>query len=64
MGAKKRQKSNKKLQISFMSNDSQSSFFNERLYTPNDGLGIKVAAEPFVETSLEVEEEQHQFTSL
>ena len=54
----------KKLCISFVSSDSQSSFFNEGLDAPNDGLGIEVAVEPFVETSLEVEEEQHQFTSL
>ena len=64
MGAKKRQKSNKKLQISFMSNDSQSSFFNERLYASNDSLSIEVAIEPFIETCLEIEEEQHHFTGL
>ena len=55
---KKRQKSNKKLQISFMSNDSQSSFFNERLYASNDSLSIKVTIKPLVETSIKVEEEQ------
>jgi len=60
--AQKRQKSNKRLQISLI--DNQRSFFNEGLDAPNDGLGIEVAVEPFVETSLEVEEEQHQFTSL
>lgn len=64
MGAKKRQKSNKKLQISFMSNDSQSSFFNEHLYASNDRLGIKVAIEPLIEACLEIEEEQHHFTGL
>ena len=64
MGAKKRQKSNKKLQISFMSNDSQSSFFNERLYASNDSLSIKVTIKPLVEASFEVKEEQHQFTCL
>ena len=62
--AQKRQKSNKKLQISLICSDSQRSFFNEGLDAPNVGLGIEVAVEPFVETSLEVEEEQHQFTSL
>lgn len=61
---KKRQKSNKKLQISFMSNDSQSSFFNEGLDAPNDGLSIEVAIKPLIETSLEVEEKEHQFASL
>jgi len=61
---KKRQKSNKKLQISFMSNDSQSSFFNERLYASNDSLSIKVTIKPLIEASLEIEEEQHHFTGL
>lgn len=64
MGAKKRQKSNKKLQISFMSNDSQSSFFNESLDAPNDSLRIEVAIELLIEACLEIEEEQHQFTGL
>ena len=64
MGAKKRQKSNKKLQISFMSNDSQSSFFNEGLDAPDDGLSIEITIEPFEEASLEIEEEQHHFTGL
>ena len=48
----------------FMSNDSQSSFLNEGLNAPDDGLGIEVAIEPFIEASLEVEEEQHHFTGL
>ena len=47
-----------------MSNDSQSSFLNEGLNAPDDGLGIEVAIEPFIESSLEVEEEQHHFTGL
>ena len=47
-----------------MSNDSQSSFFNEGLDAPDDGLRIEVAIEPLIEASLEVEEEQHQFTGL
>jgi len=47
-----------------MSSDSQSSFFNERLDAPNDGLSIEVTIEPLVETSLKVEEEQHHFTGL
>jgi len=64
MGAKKRQKSNKKLQISFMSNDSQSSFFNEGLDAPNDGLSIEVTIKPLIETCLEIEEEQNHFTGL
>ena len=54
----------KKLQNSLMSNDSQSSFFNEGLDTPDDGLSIEVAIETFIEASLEVEEEQHHFTGL
>ena len=54
----------KKLQISFMSNDSQSSFFNEGLDAPDDGLSIEITIEPFIESSLEVEEEQHHFTGL
>ena len=47
-----------------MSNDSQSSFFNESLDAPNDSLRIEVAIEPLIEASLEIEEEQHQFTCL
>ena len=47
-----------------MSSDRQSSFFNEGLDTPNDGLGIKIAIEPLIEASLKVEEEQHHFTGL
>jgi hypothetical protein len=47
-----------------MSGNSQCPFFKEALETPNDGLGIKVTIEPFIETSLEVEEEEHQFASL
>ena len=39
-------------------------FNEEKLYTPNDSLGIEVAIEPFVEASLEIEEEQHHFTGL
>jgi len=35
-----------------MGNNSQRSFFNEGLDAPNDSLGIKVAVEPFIETSL------------
>jgi len=53
-----------KLQISFMSNDSQSSLFNKGLNTPNDSLSIEVTIESLIEASLEVEEEQHQFTGL
>lgn len=44
--------------------DSQCPFINEGLYASDDSLGIKVAIEPFIEASLEVEEEKHQFTSL
>lgn len=47
-----------------MSNDSQSSFFNESLDAPNDSLRIEVAIEPLIEASLEVEEEQHHSTGL
>ena len=60
--AQKRQKSNKRLQISLICSDNQRSFFNEGLDASNDGLSIKVTIEPLVETSFEVEEEQHQFT--
>ena len=42
-----------------MGSDSQSSFFNESLDAPNDSLSIEVTIEPLIETSLEVEEEQH-----
>ena len=38
-----------------MSSNSQRPFFKEALEAPNDGLGIKVAIEALVETSLEVE---------
>ena len=44
--------------------DSQCTFFDEGLYASNDSLRIEVAIEPFVETSLKVEEEQHHFTCL
>ena len=47
-----------------MSNDSQSSFFDEGLDASNDGLGIEVTIEPLIEASLEIEEEQHHFTGL
>ena len=47
-----------------MSNDSQSSFINEGLDAPDDGLRIEVAIEPLIETCLEIEEEQHHFTGL
>jgi hypothetical protein len=60
--AQKRQKSNKRLQISLI--DNQRSFFNEGLDAPNDGLGIEVTIEPLIEASLEIEEEQHHFTCL
>lgn len=40
-----------------MSNDCQSSFFYEGLDAPNDGLSIEITIEPFVEASLEIEEE-------
>ena len=47
-----------------MSNDSQSSFLNEGLNAPDDGLGIEVAIEPFIEACFEIEEEQHEFASI
>ncbi len=47
-----------------MSSNSQCSFFEKCLETPNDGLSIEVTIEPLVETSLKVEEEQHHFTGL
>ena len=53
-----------KLQIPFMSDYSQRSFFEEVLETPYDGLSIEVAIEPLIESSLEVEEKEHQFASL
>ena len=52
------------LQISFMSSDCQRPFFEKAFETPNDGLSIEVTIEPFVESSLEVEEKEHQFASL
>ena len=63
-GRRKRQKFNKELQISLICSNSQSSFFNESLDAPNDSLRIEVAIEPLIEASLEIEEEQHQFTGL
>lgn len=45
-----------------MSSNSQCSFFEKCLETPNDSLSIKVTIKPLVEASFEVEEEQHQFT--
>ena len=47
-----------------MSCYSQRSFFYEGLDASNDGLSIEVTIEPFIEASLEIEEEQHQFTGL
>ena len=47
-----------------MSSDSQYSFFEEALKTPNDGLSVEVAIEPLIEASLEIEEKKHQFASL
>ena len=47
-----------------MGSNSQRPFLKETLETPNDGLSIKVAIEALVETSLEVEEKEHQFASL
>jgi len=45
-----------------MCSDNHSSFFEKCLETPDDGLCIEVTIEPLIEASLEVEEEQHQFT--
>ena len=47
-----------------MSSNSQRPFFKKAFETPNDGLSIEIAIEALVETSLEVEEEEHQFASL
>ena len=47
-----------------MGSDSQCPFFEKCLETPNNGLSVEVAIEPFVESSLEVEEKEHQFASL
>ena len=47
-----------------MSSNSQCSLFDESLYASNDSLSIKVTIEPLIEASLEIEEEQHQFTCL
>ena len=47
-----------------MSSNSQRPFFEKTLETPDDGLSIEMAIEPFVESSLEVEEKEHQFASL
>ena len=52
------------LHISLMGSDSQSSFFNESLDAPNDGLSIEITIEPLIEACLEIEEKQHQFTGL
>ena len=52
------------LHISLMHCDSQCTFFDEGLYTSNDSLRIEVTIKPLVETSFEVEEEQHQFAGL
>lgn len=47
-----------------MGSDSQRPFIEEALEASNDGLSIKIAIEALVETSLEVEEKEHQFASL
>ena len=47
-----------------MSSNSQCSFFEKCLETPNDSLSIKVTIKPLIEASLEIEEEQHHFTGL
>ena len=47
-----------------MGSNSQRSLFDEGLYASNDSLRIEVAIEPFIEASLEIEEEQHHFTGL
>ena len=52
------------LQISFMGIDYIIAFLKEELHTSYDGLRIEIAVESFIEASLEVEEEKHQFTSL
>lgn len=54
----------KSLHCPFMGGNDQCSFFNKGLYAPNDGLDIEVTIESLVEASLEIEEEQHQFTGL
>jgi len=48
----------------FMGSDNQCTFFEKALEAPDDGLSIEVAIEPFIESSLEVEEKEHQFASL
>ena len=50
------------LQISFMGINYIIALLKEELHTPDDGLRIEVTIKPLVETSFEVEEEQHQFT--
>lgn len=47
-----------------MGSNSQRPFFKKAFETPNDSLSIEIAIEPFIETSLEVEEKEHQFASL
>ena len=47
-----------------MSSNSQCSFFEKCLETPNDSLRIEVTIKPLIETCLEIEEEQHHFTCL
>jgi hypothetical protein len=47
-----------------MRGNNQCSFFNKGLDAPNDSLSIEVTIEPLIEASLEIEEEQHQFTCL
>ena len=52
------------LQISFMGIDYIIALLKEELHTSYDGLRVEIAIEALIETSLEVEEEKHQFTSL
>ena len=46
-----------------MSSNSQRPFFEEVPETPNNGLSIEVTIEPFVKSSLEIEEKEHQLAS-
>ena len=52
------------LQISFMGIDYIIALLKEEFQTSNDGLRVEIAVESFIEASLEVEEEKHQFASL
>ena len=52
------------LQISFMGIDYIIALLKEELHTSYDGLRVEIAIEALIETSLEVEEEKHQFASL